>query len=96
MFVRAVDLAGVSVNASTRLRRRNMHGLGAEAGINTGGVYARGSIGLERLVKFEYVLTGQGKEGLSSGSLVESPGSAPTRRGEGTSFLKEGYIMREE
>ena len=68
------------------------YGFGAEVGVSTGRIHARGPVGLEGLITYEYVLMNQGEDG----HLAREIGSAPARRGEGASFLKGGYIMREE
>ena len=60
-FTREVDSAAVYVNASTRFTDGGMYGLGAEIGISTQKLHARGPMGLESLVSYKYVLYGDGQ-----------------------------------
>jgi glutamate-5-semialdehyde dehydrogenase len=59
-FLRDVDAAAVYVNASTRLTDGGQFGLGAEIGISTQKLHARGPMGLEELTSYKWVVFGQG------------------------------------
>lgn len=59
-FVRQVDAAAVLVNASTRFVDGGELGLGAEIGISTQKLHARGPMGLEALTCAKYVIVGEG------------------------------------
>ncbi|MFO7942133.1 MAG: glutamate-5-semialdehyde dehydrogenase, partial [Bacillota bacterium] len=60
-FTDEVDAAAVYVNASTRFTDGSEFGLGAEIGISTQKMHARGPMGLEELTSCKYVITGDGQ-----------------------------------
>ena len=60
-FLNEVDAAAVYVNASTRFTDGGEFGLGAEIGISTQKMHARGPMGLEELTSCKYVIYGEGQ-----------------------------------
>lgn len=61
VFTQQVDSAAVYVNASTRFTDGGEFGMGAEIGISTDKLHARGPMGLEELTTYKYVIHGSGQ-----------------------------------
>jgi glutamate-5-semialdehyde dehydrogenase len=63
-FTREIDAAAVYVNASTRFTDGAVYGMGAEIGISTNRLHARGPLGLEELTTTKYIVIGDGQTRL--------------------------------
>lgn len=60
-FIRNTDSASIIVNASTRLADGGVYGLGAEIGISTDRLHARGPMGLKELCTYKWIVQGEGQ-----------------------------------
>jgi len=61
LFIRDVDSATVYINASTRFTDGGEFGMGAEIGVSTDKLHARGPMGLDELTTYKYIIYGSGQ-----------------------------------
>ena len=61
LFLKEVDSSIVMHNTSTQFADGGEFGMGAEIGISTGKLHARGPVGADQLTTFKYVVKGQGQ-----------------------------------
>jgi glutamate-5-semialdehyde dehydrogenase len=84
-FLELVDSANVFLNASTRFSDGYRYGLGAEVGISTSKIHARGPVGLEGLVIYKWKLLGSGQ--------IVADYSGPNARQFTHKKLKKGFHL---
>ncbi|MBI4990636.1 glutamate-5-semialdehyde dehydrogenase, partial [Candidatus Gottesmanbacteria bacterium] len=60
-FVNSIDAAAIFINSSTRLHDGGVFGMGAEMGISTGKLHARGPVGLKELTTYKWIVGGNGQ-----------------------------------
>lgn len=79
LFFESIDSADVMWNASTRFADGNRFGFGAEVGVSTNKIHARGPVGLEGLTTYTYRIYGNGNTVESDGSRLV-PISKPVKK----------------
>ena len=88
-FLNRVDSAGVYWNVSTRFADGFVYGFGAEVGIATGKIHARGPMGLEGLTTYKYKLLGSGQTMAEMKAQGSPYTHLPLHKADPTSLRKE-------